>query len=113
MIIEIILATILTYKGSQSVNLATGGTDGLTLTEQSYQDCEKDNTNACIQKGIYTVAFFPVDVIATTITGRPDLIGNSHGKIWHEIDKKLPTITHVRTGGYGGSNWVEFMDKRR
>lgn len=112
MILEAIIFTIMTYRGSQALNHISGGEDTLTLTEQSYQNCEKKKKEACIEKGIYTVAFFPVDVVATTVTGRPDLIGSSHGKIWHEIDKKLPTISKVQAS-YGGHNYNQFIQKKR
>jgi hypothetical protein len=112
MIIEAIILTVAIFKGSQAVNHISGGEDTLTLTEQSYQACASGDDIACVEKGIYTVAFFPVDTVATTLTGRPDLIGSSHGKIWHEIDKKLPVISRVKPG-YGGKNYHGFMKKKR
>jgi len=111
MIIEILLYTILTYKGSQLVNVATGGQDGLTLTEQSYQDC-KNKQERCTEKDVYTVAFFPADTVYTTLNGRADLIGASHGEIWGAIGENLPTISNVQPN-YGGAKYNQFISKKR
>lgn len=98
-------STIAIYKGSQIANHATGGQDGLTLTEQSFQRCQTQKN--CTEDYLYTAVFFPVDVVATTITGRPDLIG-SHGAVWHELDKSIPTISNVQAS-YGGHNYNQFI----
>jgi hypothetical protein len=110
MILEAIILTISIYKGSQAVNHISGGEDTLTLTEQSYRKCQ--GGGSCIEQHLYTGVFFPADVIATTVTGRPDLIGSSHGEIWHEIEKKLPQISQLQES-YGGRNYIGFLQKRR
>ena len=104
--------TIAIYKGSQALNHISGGKDGETLTENDYQGCEANNTPACVRSGLYSVVFFPADTIGTIVTGKPELIGSSHGKIWREIDKKLPVISNHRKN-YGGHNYIDFITKKK
>lgn len=106
-----IAATVVTYKTSQAINHISGGQDGLTLTEQSYQTCKNKNER-CFEKGVYSAVFFPVDTVVTVMTGEPQLVGHSHGAIWHEVDKKLPVISKVQPS-YGGHNYNQFIQKRK
>lgn len=106
-----IIIGVFTYKGSQAANLATGGAESETLTQNSYDRC-KANKGGCVESGIYTVAFLPVDAPLAVLMGKPELIG-SHGETWSFIDSKLPTISNVRTDGYGGKNYKDFLPKRR
>lgn len=110
--ITAIVIAIATYKSSQAINHISGGEDTLTLTEQSYQNCNKGNDAACAEKGIYTAAFFPVDTVLAVVTGNADKVGGSHGALWHELDKSIPTISKVQRS-YGGAHYNQFIQKRR
>lgn len=101
------LTTVAIYKGSQAANLATNGGEIETLTENAYSRCQA-GTGGCIESGIYTVAFFPVDVAAALAVGKPELIG-SHGATWRYLDTQIPTISTVRNN-YGGKNYWAFME---
>lgn len=105
------ITTVGIYKASQAANLATGGNEAETLTQNSYDRC-KAGKGGCIESGIYTAAFLPVDAPLAVLMGKPELIG-SHGATWEAADKLIPTISHVRKDGYGGSKWIEFLPKRR
>jgi len=100
------------FKFSQLANVATQGQDGLTLTEQSYQDCKKGSSRACLHKNIYTGMFLLPDVPLTVVAGCGAHLLESHGAKWHCIETSLPQITKVQMT-YGGAHYNQFITKRR
>lgn len=107
-----VAVTPVVYKGSQALNELTGGKAGETITEDTYQRCNRGDKSACFLDGVFSITFFPADTFWSVILGKPELIGSGHGKTWNNLADRIPTITKIRKN-YGGAKYNSFIQKKR